>query len=815
MFKFLMTAVLIGLSWCVTAQTIRGYVKDRKTNTVLEGATIRLVPSDKLTVTGEQGFFQFDNLTESNYTLDVRFIGYKPFTLEVSSAKGEWLSIALEEDVQLTEEVIVSATRADENSPTTFTTIGKTSLQKQNFGQDLPVTLNWTPSLVTTSDAGAGVGYTGLRIRGSDATRINVTINGIPVNDSESQGVFWVNTPDLSSSTQSVQIQRGVGTSTNGAGAFGASVNLQTNTRQDQAYADVINAVGSFKTHRHTVAFGTGLINNRFTLDGRVSQIKSDGYIDRANSNLKSYYVAGGYYGDKTIVKAIVFGGKEVTYQSWYGVPESRLKNDEAAMEETAIVDGWSQEDLDRLKASGRTFNLYTYENQVDDYAQDHYQLHVSHRFTNSLTANAALHYTYGRGYYEEFRADNDFEDYGLSDVVIGGETITSTDLIRRRWLDNDFYGVTYSLNYETEKMNSTLGGAWNKYDGDHFGEIIWAQVSAVPKDYQYYFNNGKKTDFTIYWKNTVRFGEKISAFVDLQYRQVGYRATGLENKQFNFSVDETFNFFNPKAGITYSVNDAQSIYASYSVGNREPVRNDFIDALTGAAPSHENLQNIEAGWRYRKNNFALTANYYWMNYKNQLVPTGEVNDVGANIRTNVDKSYRTGIELDGNLRLTNKILWNANLTVSRNKIDKFTEVVYDYGTDFDEYNEVINTYNNTDIAFSPNVIVGSGFFYTPIKSVEIGFLSKYVGEQYLDNTSNKNRTIDAYFTNDIRLTYTLKPSFMREASLSLLVNNIFDVKYESNGYTYGYFAGPTEYRQNFYFPQAGTNFMLMLALRF
>lgn len=815
MFKFLMTAVLIGLSWCVTAQTIRGYVKDRKTNTVLEGATIRLVPSGKLIISGEQGFFQFDNLTESNYTLDVRFIGYKPFTLEVSSAKGEWLVIALEEDVQLTEEVIVSATRVDENSPTTFTTIGKTNLQKQNFGQDLPITLNWTPSLVTTSDAGAGVGYTGLRIRGSDATRINVTINGIPVNDSESQGVFWVNTPDLSSSTQSVQIQRGVGTSTNGAGAFGASVNLQTNTRQDQAYADVINAIGSFNTHRHTVAFGTGLINNRFTLDGRLSQIKSDGYIDRANSNLKSYYVAGGYYGDKTMVKAIVFGGKEVTYQSWYGVPESRLKNDEAAMEETAIVDGWSQEDLDRLKASGRTFNLYTYENQVDDYAQDHYQLHVSHRFTNSLTANAALHYTYGRGYYEEFRADNDFEDYGLSDVVIGDETITSTDLIRRRWLDNDFYGVTYSLNYETGKINSTLGGAWNKYDGDHFGEIIWAQVSAVPKDYQYYFNNGKKTDFTIYWKNTVRFNEKISAFVDLQYRHVGYRAAGLENKQFTFSVEKTFNFFNPKAGITYSVSDAQSVYASYSVGNREPVRNDFIDALGGATPSHENLQNIEAGWRYRKNNFALTANYYWMNYKNQLVPTGEVNDVGANIRTNVDKSYRTGIELDGNLRLGNKILWNANLTVSRNKIDTFTEVLYDYGTDFDEYNEVINTYNNTDIAFSPNVIVGSGLFYTPVKSVEIGFLSKYVGEQYLDNTSNKNRTIDAYFINNVRLTYTLKPSFMREASLSLLVNNIFDVKYESNGYTYGYFAGPTEYRQNFYFPQAGTNFMLMLALRF
>ncbi len=461
MLKCMMLATLMAVSWCATAQVvIRGYVKDKQTAQPLTGATVVLKETEKFSIADENGYFSINQLTEGSYELEVRFVGYKTQTLSVKTDQGGWTSILLEEDVQITDQVIVSATRVNEKSPTTFTTINKTTLQKQNFGQDLPITLNWTPSVVTTSDAGSGVGYTGLRIRGSDATRINVTINGIPVNDSESQGVFWVNTPDLASSTQSVQVQRGVGTSTNGAGAFGASVNMQTNTRTDATYADVINSFGSFNTRRHTVAFGTGLINDKFVFDGRVSSINSDGYIDRASSDLKSYYLSGGYYGKKTMIKAIVFGGKEITYQSWYGVPESRLKNDDAAMLETASIEGWNQEQTDNLLTSGRTFNLYTYKNQVDNYAQDHYQLHLSHRFSESLTANGALHYTYGRGFYEEYRIDDDFSKYGLSDAVIGSETISSTDLIRRRWLDNNFYGVTYSLNYERDKLNSTLGGA-------------------------------------------------------------------------------------------------------------------------------------------------------------------------------------------------------------------------------------------------------------------------------------------------------------------------------------------------------------------
>lgn len=813
MVKLFFMMLLVAGPWYVQAQRMEGYVRDSRTDEALAGATVIEKESGKASVTDSQGYFYL-NLPPGNYLIEVRFVGYKPVTINVSADSKEWTTIKLEEEVRITDQVLVTATRVQGNSPTTFSTVNRATLQKQNFGQDLPVTLNWTPSLITTSDAGAGVGYTGLRIRGSDATRINVTINGIPLNDSESQNVFWVNTPDLASSTQSIQIQRGVGTSTNGAGAFGASVNLQTNTLNDVGYADVINSFGSFNTRRHTLAFGTGLLNNRFVFDGRLSQIVSDGYIDRAGSNLKSYYLSGGYYGDKTMIKAIVFGGKEETYQSWYGVPESRLNNDEAAMQETAAIEGWNAEQTENLLTSGRTFNIYTYQNQVDNYSQDHYQLHSSHRFNESLTANAALHYTYGRGYYEEYREDDEFANYGLPDVVIGGETISSTDLIRRRWLKNDFYGVTYSLNYEREKFDFVFGGAWNQYDGDHFGEIIWAQVSEVPKDYQYYFNNGKKRDFTTYLKGTVQLVEKLNGFIDFQYRGIDYQAAGRENKQSDFSVNTQFDFFNPKVGITYQIETGQHVYASYAIGNREPVRDDFVDAPSGVTPKHEALGNLETGWRWQKQNIQLNVNYYLMNYKNQLVPTGRVNDVGALVRTNVDRSYRTGIELDGAIRFNSNWAWEANVTLSQNRIKSFDEVLYDYGANFDEYNEIVNAYTNTDISFSPNIIAGSVLTYSPVKNLDLTWLSKYVGRQYLDNTSRANRSIDSYFINDLRVTYVVRPTFMREISVSGLVNNVFGIEYSSNGYTYGYWGGSDEYRQNFYYPQALRNYMIMLALK-
>ncbi|MEQ9590969.1 MAG: TonB-dependent receptor [Cyclobacteriaceae bacterium] len=814
---------LFFAAWCCTiginanAQNAITGVVTEESGEGLVGATIQLDRDNHFAVTDEDGRYEIADVATDTYEVRVQFLGFKEYVTKLEVNENVELNIQLQEDVRFTDEVVVYATRATEKSPTTFTNIGKVEIQKQNFGQDLPFVLNWTPSLVATSDAGAGVGYTGLRVRGSDATRVNVTINGIPLNDSESQGVFWVNIPDIATSTQSIQVQRGVGTSTNGAGAFGASINLNTNHRYDEPYADIINSYGSFNTHRHTVGFGTGLIDKKFTFDGRASLIKSEGFIDRAVSDLKSFYMAAGYYGKKTMVKAIVFGGSEVTYQSWYGVPESRLNNDVDAMLTTAAAEGWNQDQTDNLlNSNSRTFNTYTYKDQVDNYAQDHYQLHISHQFNPNLIANAALHYTYGRGFFEEYKLDQSLNDYGVPDAVVGAETIANTDLIRRRWLDNDFFGVTYSLSYDKGRYSGILGGAANRYIGDHFGEIIWAEVAlTAPKDYRYYDNRGDKDDFNIFWKSNYKLTSQLNGFVDLQYRRIDYTASGIENDQEPVSVDEEFNFFNPKVGLTYEWPRRGQLYASYSIAQREPVRNDFIDAPTGTKPKPEKMQDLEIGWRLKKSNYFVNVNYYMMNYKDQLVLTGELNDVGSSIRTNVDQSYRTGVEVEGMMRFSRRLSWGLNFTLSENRIKNFTEVIYDYGLAFDEFNEVKNQLSDVDISFSPSLIAGSMLTYSPFPGFESTLLTKYVGDQFLDNTSNADRQIDAYFTNDLRLTYSFQPSFMKSVSMSLLINNLLDMEYESNGYTWGYIGGGETVRQNYYYPQAGRNFIAMLALKF
>lgn len=713
------------------------------------------------------------------------------------------------------DDVIVYATRANENTPTTYSEISKKEIEHVNLGQDLPILLNLSPSVVTTSDAGAGVGYTGLRIRGSDATRINVTINGIPVNDSESHGVFWVNMPDLASSVDNIQIQRGVGTSTNGAAAFGATVNLQTNVPSRDAYAEVNNSFGSFNTRKHTLMYNTGLLNDKWSFESRLSKINSDGYIHRAESDLQSYFLSGGYYGDKTIIKALVFGGHEITYQSWWGTPQAVLENDRDGIEEVIANNGYSEEQAENIRTAGRTFNYYLYENEVDNYKQDHYQLHLSHQLNDVLTINAAGHYTYGRGYFEQFREDDDFADYNLNNVIIGNDTITSTDLIRRRWLDNDFYGTTFSLNYLNDDLDITFGGAWNKYDGDHFGEIIWAQYASNSDiRYRYYDNVGLKTDFNVYLKTNYQLND-LNLFADLQVRKIDYETVGIDNDLRAIDAGDDYTFFNPKVGATYTLNENSNVYASFAIGNREPVRNDFIDAPNGETPKHETLRNLEVGYRKFGQDFSFQANYYLMDYENQLVLTGELNDVGSSVRQNVPNSYRMGIELVGAYQFTDQLRWDANVTLSRNKIENFTEIIYNYGTNFDEFNIEETQYKDTDISFSPNVIGGSQLTYSPIDGFEAALRSKYVGKQYLDNTSNDNRSIDPYFVNDLRLSYNFSLSSVENVNISLLVNNILDEEYSSNGYTFGYAGGEYVVRENYYYPQAGRNFLLALNLRF
>lgn len=817
--KFLFTAVC--LLTCLQATltqhalgqsfNVSGKVTDQTNGEPLIGATIK---SNKAsTATDFNGEFKLTNLKKA-VELTVTYIGYSDKTITVD-AEAPNLSIALEPKTYMVDEVIVSATRANIKTPTTRVTINKEDIEKQNMGQDLPFLLNWTPSLVTTSDAGAGIGYTGLRIRGSDQTRINVTINGVPLNDSESQGVFWVDIPDIASSTENIQIQRGVGTSTNGAGAFGGTINLQTNTMKDKAYAEIINAAGSYNTWRHTLGFGTGLMDGKWAIDGRVSKITSDGYIDRATSDLDSYYFSGGYYGEKTLIKAIVFGGAERTYQSWYGTPEAVLKNDSEGIEAVISNNGLDQEQAENMRNAGRTFNWYLYEDQVDDYKQDHYQLHISQQLGENLIGSAALHYTYGRGFYEQFRREGDFADYGLNNVVIGSDTIEATDLIRRRWLDNDFYGVTYSLNYEKDALSVILGGAYNEYRGGHFGEIIWAEFSsnAFNED-RYYDNDGNKDDFNSFLKVGYELNENLNVFADLQYRNIQYDISGIDNDLRVLGQSAKYDFFNPKMGANYTLNSNASLYATFGIANREPVRSDFIDSPT--RPAHETLRNLELGYRMIKRNVRLNANFYYMDYSDQLVLTGALNDVGSALRENVNDSYRRGIELEGALKLGNKFQVNANLTLSQNKIASFDEVIYDYGAAFDEFNVIVNNYSDTDIAYSPNVIAGSQVLFTPTNNLELALLSKYVGKQYLDNTSNDSRAIDAYFVNDFRVIYNIKTSFIPEIGFNLLVNNIFNELYASNGYTFGYQGGAAYVvRENYYYPQAETNFLVSVTMKF
>lgn len=816
--KLLLMSALLLTGMSVFAQyTIKGKVTDAESGKPLQGVGVILMNSSSGLPTNAKGEFSFSNLSSGDYRFVARMIGYTTYEQIIQLNSNVDLNVVLKRSTTSLDDVIVTGTRATENTPTTYTNISSAEIEKQNLGQDLPFLLNWTPSVVVTSDAGAGIGYTGVRIRGSDAQRINVTINGIPVNDSESQGVFWVNMPDLATSTSDIQVQRGVGTSTNGAGAFGGSINILTNGLSQRPKAEVTTTVGSYNTQKYNAVFSTGLLKDKWAFEGRLSQITSDGFIDRASSNLQSYYLSGGYFGKNTSIKFVTFGGSEVTYQSWFGTPEARLRNDAAGVEAVISNNGYSGEQAANLRNSGRSFNFYLYDNQVDDYGQDHYQLHFGHSFSSKWSVNSALHYTKGGGFFEEFRSDDDLADYGLADVVIGGTTILSTDLIRRRWLDNDFYGITYDFNYVVSKVEATLGGAFNQYDGEHFGEVIWAQFASNGsiRD-RYYESNSDKSDFNTYFKMNYQASEKLNLFGDLQLRTVGYKGIGVDNDLRAIDFDNDYTFFNPKFGGTYQTSENASVYASFAIGNKEPNRSDIIDATPGTDPSHETLNNLEIGYRQQSSNHSFEMNYYLMDYSNQLVLTGEVNDVGAGIRTNVADSYRMGVEISGMLKLSNEFYWSANVAFSQNKINAFDEIIFDFGAAFDEFNEVKTSFEDTDISFSPSVVAGSQLAYRPAAGLELSILSKYVGDQFLDNTSNDNRKIDAFFVNDLRVNYTFETRSIKSVSINLLVNNLFNTMYESNGYTFGYFGGlDFEVRENYFYPQAGTNFLLSLGLSF
>ena len=671
------------------------------------------------------------------------------------------------------DEVLVSAIRVTSKTPVSFSNLSKKEIQTRNLGQDIPILMNYLPSVVTTSDAGNGVGYTGIRVRGSDATRVNVTINGIPYNDSESHGTYWVNMPDFASSLQSVQLQRGVGTSTNGAGAFGASLNMLTDSYSEKASGEISNSFGSFNTHKHTVKFSTGLLNDHFEIAGRVSTLKSDGYIDRANSDLKSYFLQGTYVGKTTLIKALAFGGKEKTYQSWNGIDGETLLNNRTFNSAGVFTDELGQ--------------TRYYNNETDNYQQDHYQLHWNEKISSNWNTNLAFHYTKGKGYYENYKEEADFSSYGLTPIVINGTTISTTDLIRQKWLDNDFYGTTFSANYQSKQLEVIFGGSYNKYEGDHFGKVIWARYASQSELGNHYYDDyASKTDGTTFAKINYQVAENLSLFGDLQVRNVHYKANSYETGL----VNDNFTFFNPKAGVNYTINDKNNLYFSYARANREPNRTDY----EGGSVKPEKLNDFELGWRYLSEKIQFNSNLYYMAYKDQLILTGTLDDVGSPIRSNSEKSYRLGLEVDATFVISKQIIVHPNFTLSRNKNLDLAVSGHNYGT--------------KDISYSPSVIAGNSLIYKPTESLQIVWLQKYVGQQYMNNIESAESTLADYFINDLNISYEIKPkSIFKSIVIKGLVNNILDKKYSSNGYMWDIYP--------YYYPQAGTNFLAGLTLKF
>jgi iron complex outermembrane receptor protein len=781
---YLVAFISLTCSLNATAQelfTLSGKVNDG--NNPLPGASILIKGTSQGTNSDIDGGFSF-NLKKGTYILIVSAIS-EPQEISVNLSKDIFLNIDLSNSFVNLDEVLVSAVRVKPGAPVTHSNVSKKDLEKRNLGQDIPILLNYLPSVVTTSDAGAGVGYSGIRVRGSDATRVNVTINGIPYNDAESQGTFWVNLPDFVSSTESIQLQRGVGTSTNGSGAFGASLNLLTNNISKNPYGEISTSYGSYNTQKHTVQFGTGKINEHLEFSGRFSKIDSDGYIDRAWSDLKSYFLQASYVDEHRLIKALTFAGHEKTYQAWYGV---------------------SKEEIETL---GRTYNPYSYENEIDNYKQDHYQLHWNEKLSDNWSTNIGLNYTYGRGYFEQFKQQEAFEDYDFIPIDLGGETIDETDLIRRRWLDNDFYVLNANATYKNKGLDFIFGSSFSTYKGDHFGEVIWAEYASNSniRD-RYYQGNSTKNDANIFTKLTYKLNDSWTLFGDLQGRFVAFKTNGLTSDRVPIDVDENYSFFNPKTGLTYRSNFNHSFYISYAKASKEPNRNDFENGVS----TSEKLNDYELGWRFKNQTTSLNTNLYYMSYKDQLVLTGAIDDVGAPIRTTSGESYRIGLEIDAHLELTDHFTLRPNIAFSTNKN-------LDFVSSWD--GELVQL-GTTNISFSPNFIAANALIYQSKNNLQFSMLSKFVGKQYMGNIDRKNSLLESYFVQDLNASYEIKPMrIFKSIVISALINNLFNTQYISNGYYYTYEdtwsveGAATTLDGAGYYPQATRNFLLGLTLKF
>jgi iron complex outermembrane receptor protein len=817
--KFIYAAA-VALMPCFGFAQLSGTVVDTASNETIAGAVITIENSFLTTITDVEGKFSFDNIKQPSVTIRITHLGYEAKTQKIP-LPAEKIDIVLNRKTYLTDEVIVTATRASDDSPTAFTNIEKKTIEEKNLGQDLPFLLSTTPSVIVTSDAGNAVGYTGIRIRGSDAGRVNVTINGIPVNDAESHNVYWVDLPDFASSVENIQIQRGIGTSTNGAGAFGGSVNIQSHSLSATPFAEINSSAGSFNTFKNTVNFGTGLLKQHFAVEGRLSKITSDGFIDRATSDLKSFYLSSGYYDSRSSLRLIIFSGHEKTYQAWNGVPEEKVKGinlTDYYNNHIGSLFYTAQDSINWFTSNGRTYNYYTYDNQTDNYQQDYYQLHWSYAASETIDVNAALHYTKGKGYYEEFKNTDDYygdgtlSSYGMPDLIIGADTITQTDLIRQLWLDNDFYGMTFSANYDKGALRLTLGGAANTYEGSHFDEVTWAQFyTAAEFPFVYNDNHATKNDVNAFAKGIYSVSSKLHLFADVQQRAVSYSFYGFKDALDHAQNEVSLTFFNPKGGATFDINSKHKVYASVAKAGKEPTRNDYVDSPPYAFPKPEKMTDVEAGYKFSGNKLRFCLNYYLMNYKDQLILTGKLNDVGEYTRINVPNSYRTGVEVEVAWAPLKNLSLSGNVTVSNNKIKQFDE----YIDNWDSGGQALVVHKNTDIAFSPSLTSSFILSYSLFKHITFEDVMRYVGEQFLDNTSNRDRMLDGYLTDDIYLSYHISTKDIKDIALKLVLYNIGNELYSSNGWTYPYIYGGTIVRENSVYPQAGTNWMAGICLKF
>ena len=799
---YVFIAVFLLPGTCNAQFKLNGIISNEQDGKVLAGANIILEKSGKNAVSDENGHYIIPGIKAGSYTLRVSFMGYSTKRLEMNLTRDTSVNVSMAASAILGEEVNVTATRAQDKYPLAFTNISAKQIQSLNLGNDLPYLIQNAPSTVVTSDAGTGIGYTGIQIRGTDLTRINVTINGIPQNDPESQGVWFVDLPDLASSSDNIQIQRGVGTSTNGAGAFGASINIQTTKLNPDPYGELDLSAGSYKTFKSTLRFGSGLISNHFSVDGRFSYIHSDGYIDRAFANLHSWYLSGGYYGTKTTLRLILFSGLEKTYQAWGGIPKDSLETNR------------------RFNPMGLYYDqngkIQYYDNETDNYVQTHYQAIFSQRLLHGWDLNLAIHYTKGKGYYESFEQNAAFSAYGLPDVILGGDTVSSTNLINRKWLDNDFYGFTFSSNYKPdERLNVIIGGAWSRYSGDSFGKIIWARFASTSTNaWNWYDGKGIKTDFNIYGKVNYTLWKKLSLFADLQYRYVNYKLTGTIEDLRTLNQTHVFNFFNPKLGLTFAFSKHQEAYFSFAVGNREPSRDNYKDADTTRMPSPERLYDYELGYTAKYKWLTANANLYYMNYNNQLVLTGQINSVGEAIMVNVPHSYRLGIEISAGIDIIKQLHLDLAATLSRNKIKDFTQYIDEYDSVWNFKGQQSTYLGKTDLSFSPDVVATGILTCKPVKNLSFSWNARYIGRQYTDNTSDRQRSLHDYFINGLGASYAVHPPWMKEIAFTLTIANIFSTKYESNAWVYPYLQNGKYYESNGYFPQAPVNYLFGITLK-